>query len=434
MSLEVIGGLGFVVLFALIFGFGMPIGFAMGLVGFAGITIIGGWNAALGSMATIPYTTGTNYIMAVIPMFVLMGEFAFVSGIVTDFFTAVNKWIGNIKGGMAMATIAGCAGFAACTGSSSACATVMVPTAWTEMKRFGYSPSLGLGTIAAGGTLGMLIPPSLSFVVYAMIAEQSVGKLLIAGILPGFLLAGLMMVTIYFQVKLNPSLAPGTAPATWHERWGNIGGLWPMMFLGIVIMGTIWGGVLTPEEAGAFGALIAFLMAVIRKKFTRENLKQCFLNTARTTAMVFTIMIGATIFSAFVTITKLPFALADLMISLDVSYYVMIVIIFVVYVILGSLMDPLGMVLLTVPIMLPTLTTLGFDLIWYGVFITIMTEMALITPPIGVNVFVVSGMVPSIPMYNIFKGIVPFIITMTVCLALLVIFPQIVTFLPDLMR
>jgi tripartite ATP-independent transporter DctM subunit len=310
----------------------------------------------------------------------------------------------------------------------------MVPTAWTEMKRFGYSPSLGLGTIAAGGTLGMLIPPSLSFVVYAMIAEQSVCKLLIAGILPGFLLAGLMMFTIYMQVRLNPSLAPGTASATWKERWSHIGGIWPMVFLGVVIMGTIWGGVLTPEEAGAFGALIAFLMAVIRKRFTRENLKQCFLNTARTTAMVFTIMIGATIFSGFVTITKLPFALADLMISLDVSYIVMIMIIFVVYVILGSLMDPLAMVLLTVPIMLPTLTTLGFDLIWYGVFITIMTEMALITPPIGVNVFVVSGMVPQIPMYTIFKGIAPFILTMTVCLILLVIFPEIATILPDLMR
>ena len=333
-----------------------------------------------------------------------------------------------------MATIAGCAGFAACTWSSTACATVMVPTAWAEMKKFKYAPSLGLGTIAAGGTLGMLIPPSMSFVVYAMIAEQSVGKLLIAGILPGLLLAGLMMVTIWIQVKFQPQLAPGSPSSSWKERWSNIGGVWPMMLLAIVIMGTIWGGVLTPEEAGAFGAVIAFIMALVRKKFTGDNLKQCFLNTARTTAMVFTIMIGATIFSGFVTITKLPFALADLMVALNVSPLVLIFLIFILYIILGSLMDPLGMVLLTVPIMLPTLTTMGFDLIWYGVFITIMTEMALITPPIGVNVFVVSGMVPEVPMYSIFRGIVPFIFTMTACLILLVAFPKIATILPELMR
>lgn len=333
-----------------------------------------------------------------------------------------------------MATVGGCAGFAACTGSSVACATVMVPVAAPEMKKYGYDAKLSLGCIAAGGTLGILIPPSTPFVVYAMFSEQSIGRLFIAGIIPGILLASLFMITIYILARVNPKLGPRAPKASWRDRFASLKGVWLVGLLAVMVMGGIWGGVFTPGEAGGIGALGAFFIALGKKRLTKGNVLQSLGSTARTTAMIFTIMIGAMIFNRFLAVTKLPFMLSDFVSGLALPTTAILISILFLYLILGCIMDPLAMVVLTLPILLPTLASLGFDLIWFGVLMTVMTEMALITPPIGVTVFVISGMAPDVPMYTIFRGIIPFVITMMVCVAILVAFPQISLFLPSVMR
>lgn len=425
---------GFAVLFFLIFACGMPIGFAMALVGFIGISLISDMTAGLGSLGIVPYSTAATYIMSVIPAFVLMGEFAFVSGMMTEAYNAIRKWFGYLPGGLAMATIGGCAGFAACTGSSVACATVMVPVAVPEMKRYNYDSKLVLGSIAAGGTLGILIPPSTPFIVYGMFAEQSIGRLFIAGILPGILLTTLFMLTIYIQARVNPALGPPGPKTNWRDKFAAVKGIWLVGLLAVLVMGGIWGGIFTPSEAGGIGALGAFFIALGKKRLTRENVLQCLGTTARTTAMIFMIMIGAMIFNLFLAISMLPFMLSDFVAGLTLPTVAILVAILFLYLILGAIMDPLAMIVLTLPLLLPTLRNLGIDLIWFGVLITVMTEMALITPPIGVNVFVISGMAKDVPMYTIFRGIIPFLMAMIVCIAILVVFPQISLLLPSIMR
>lgn len=434
MDPTLVGLAGFAALFFLIFAVGMPIGFSMALVGFVGISLISGLSAAWGSLGVVPYSTVATSTMSVIPMFILMGNFAVRSGIMTDVYTALNKWVGHLPGGLAISTVGGCAGFAACSGSSVACAAVMVPTAWPEMKKYKYDPALALGTIAAGGTLGIMIPPSTPFVVYGMLSEQSIGKLLIAGILPGILLGLMFAATIYILVRVKPELGPPAARASWRDRFTSLRGVWPMLLLALVVMGGIWLGICTAEEAGAIGAVAALLIAIGRKSISRDQMLESLLSTARATAMIFTIMIGAMILNRFLAITKLPFLLSEVVSGLPLPPLAILACVLLLYVVLGMLMDPLGMVLLTVPILLPTLAHLGIDLIWFGVLLTAMTELALITPPIGVNVFFISGMAKEVPMYTVFRGIAPFALAMAIGIAMLVSFPQISLLLPNTMR
>ncbi|MDB9823328.1 TRAP transporter large permease [Deltaproteobacteria bacterium] len=431
----ILGIAGFATLFFLIFVFRMPIGFAMAIIGFIGIWLISSISAALGSLATIPYRTVAFSSMSVIPMFILMGEFAFHSGIISDSYKTVNKWIGHLPGGLGMATIGGCSAFAACCGSSVACCTVMVPVAWPEMQKYKYAPSLALGTIAAGGTLGVLIPPSTGFVIYGILAEQSIGRLLIAGLLPGILLSVAFMLAIYLSVRIKPSLVGvPTAKANWHERIASLKGVWLVIILGAVVLGSIWFGLCTPEEAGGLGALTTLIIALGRKRLTKIQFVQSLVNTARTSAMVFTILIGAMIFNSFLVITGLPNILSEFVSGLPLPPTAILITILVFYFLLGSVMDPLAMTILTLPVILPTLGQLEINLIWFGVLFTIMTELAMITPPIGINVFVISGMAKDVNMYSVFRGVLPFVLAMVACLAILISFPQISLLLPMAMR
>jgi tripartite ATP-independent transporter DctM subunit len=340
MEPTLIGLLGFIVLFCLIFACGMPIGLAMALMGFIGISLISGMTAALGSLGIVPYSTVASYVLSVIPTFILMGELAFLSGMMTEAYSSINKWLGHLPGGLAMATIGGCAAFAATCGSSVACATVMVPVAVPEMKKYGYDSKLSLGCIAAGGTLGILIPPSTPMVVYAIFAEQSIGKLFIAGILPGLLLTFLFMLTIYTLSRVMPAMGPPGPKTHWRDRFAAIKGVWLVGLLVILVLGGIWGGIFTPGEAGGIGAIGAFLIALGKKSLTKDNMLQSLENTARTTAMIFTIMIGAMIFNGFLAVTKLPFMLSDFVSGLAVPPTAILVAILFLYLILGCIMDP----------------------------------------------------------------------------------------------
>jgi C4-dicarboxylate transporter DctM subunit len=430
MEPAIAGALGFVALFLLLAA-GMPIGFAMALVGFVGFIFVGGIEGAFGLLGSVPFSTAASYILSVIPMFVLMGEFSFVSGMVTDAYKSAYSWLGHLPGGLAMATIGGCTAFAACCGSSLAGASLMAEIAYPEMTRYRYGPRLALGSIAAGGTLAILIPPSTAFIIYGILAEVSIGALFIAGILPGIFLATLFMLAIYTQARLDPTLGPPGPKNSWHERFVAVKDVWLVLLLFLLVLGSIWGGILTPTEAGGIGAFGAFIIALGKKRLTRANTVEALGSTLRTTAMLFTILIGAMIFNYFLAVTRVPSMLADFVAGLNVPPLTIVVAILLVYAVLGCIMDTLAMIVLTIPIFVPIVSNLGFDLVWFGVIVTVMLEMALITPPIGMNVFVVSGTVRGVSMYTIFRGIVPFIAAMMVCIAVLLFFPELSLFLPS---
>jgi tripartite ATP-independent transporter DctM subunit len=412
----------------------MPIGFAMAMVGFGGVSYLIGVKPALSALGLIPYSTAAHYTLSVVPLFLLMGQFAFFSGLSRDAYYAAHRWLGHLPGGLAMSTIGGCAAFAAVSGSSLATAATMGVTALPEMRRYNYDPRLATGSIAAGGTLGILIPPSVAMVIYAVLTEESVGKLLIAGIFPGLLLAFLFMLTIYVMARRNPALGPRAPRASLRERFVALKGAWGITVLFLAVMGGIYGGLFTPTEAAAIGALGSFFFVLGRRENARRNIFESLRESGRVTAMIFAIIIGAMIFNQFLAVTRLPFELADWVGGLPLPRHGILVVILLIYVFLGMVMDTLAMILLTVPIVFPLVETLGFDLIWFGVIVVIMMEQALITPPIGMNVFVLAGVAKDVPMYTVFRGIVPFLIAMLVGLAIIIAFPQIATFLPNAMR
>ncbi len=432
MNPPVIGIIGLAVLF-IIMAMGVPIGFAMALVGFGGFAILGGFDSSLKVVGMVPYTTIASYIFSVLPLFLLMGEFSSSSGIMRDAYRAMHTWLGHLPGGLAMASIGGCAGFAAVCGSSVATAATSTRIMLPEMLKYKYDPGLATGCLAAGGTLGILIPPSLGFIIYGLIAEQSVGRLFMAGIFPGILLSFLFMLTIYILAKRNPSIAPGGTTTGWRQKLTAVQGIWGLLVVFFLVMGGIWGGLFTPTEAAAVGALCSFLITLGRRKLTRQNLIASFTGSIRTSGMCFGILIGAMIFGYFMAVSRLPTVLADFVTILPVPPLGILIAILIVFLILGCLMDSLAIILITMPIFIPIVSNLGFDLIWFGVMVTLMSELGLITPPIGMNVFVISGMVRDIPMYTIFRGILPFVVAMVVCVAILIAFPQIALFLPNTM-
>jgi tripartite ATP-independent transporter DctM subunit len=412
----------------------MPIGFAMALVGFGGVSYLIGIKPALASLGFIPYTTAINYTLSVLPLFLLMGQFAFFSGLSRDAYYAAHRWLGHLPGGLAMATIGGCAAFAAVSGSSLATAATMGVTALPEMRKYNYDPKLATGSIAAGGTLGILIPPSVAMVIYALLTEQSVGKLLMAGILPGILLAFLFMLTIYVMAYRNPALGPRAPSTTFTEKLLALKGAWGITLLFLLVMGGIYMGWFTPTEAAAVGALGSLIFVLKKRENTQKNIFESLRESGRVTAMIFAIVIGAMVYNQFLALTQLPFQLADWVEGLPLPRHGVLVVILILYIFLGMVMDTLAMILLTVPIIFPVVETLGFDLIWFGVIVVIMMEQALITPPIGMNVFVLAGVAEDVPMYTVFRGIVPFLIAMLIGLALIVAFPQIALILPNTIR
>ena len=432
MSPELIGVLGILLMFIFL-ALKMYIGMAMALVGFLGLCLIVGFERGINILGITPFAEASSYTLSVIPLFVLMGQFAFISGISTDIYKTVYTWMGHCRGGLAMATILACAGFAAVCGSSLATGATMGMVAIPEMKKYHYDNRLSLGCVAAGGTLGILIPPSIGFIIYGILTEVSIGKLFMAGFIPGVLLASLFITAVYIQCKINPEMGPRGLKTTWKEKIVSLSGTWGMLLLFIIVMGGIYMGVFTPNEAAGVGAFGAFLFAMLKGKINKRSLVQCLMETGKTTAMIFLIIIGANIFSTFLGLARLPMGLADFIAALALPKIIILIGIILIFIALGCVMDCYAIMILTVPIIFPVIETLQIDPIWFGVIMVIVLEMGLITPPVGLNVFVLKAAAPDVPLTTIFKGIWPFLISAIVAIVLLIIFPQIALFLTSFM-
>ena len=393
MNPVMVGFVSIVVLLLLIF-LRMPIGFAMALVGFAGFAVLGSLGGALRVLGMEPFATVSNYMWGALALFILMGQFAFRSGIVERLYYAVNKWIGHLPGGVAVATIAACAGFSAVSASSLATAATMGEVALPEMRRYKYDSALATGCIAAGGTLGILIPPSGIFIMYGILTETSIGQLFLAGVLPGILLTLLFIATIVVQVIRNPNIAPPGKKSNMRERLGSIPGMIDMVVLIALVLGGLWGGLFTPNEAGAIGAGGALIIGIARRKLTFHNFLDSISGTMRTTAMILAIVIGAMIYNRFLAISTLPMWLASSVQGLPLPPIAILIVILVLYALLGCVFDSGAIVMLTVPIFFPVILALDIDPVFFGVLLTIMAEMGLITPPIGLNVFIIAGIAP----------------------------------------
>jgi tripartite ATP-independent transporter DctM subunit len=432
ISREMIGLAGVIAMLVLL-GLRMPIGIAMLLVGIVGFGALNGFQQALYALGSYPYGYAAVYELAVIPLFVLMGNAAAVSGMGRDLYAAAYAWVGHWRGGLASATIVSCAGFAALSGSSVASAVTMGRVCLPEMKRYNYDPRLATGTVAAGGTLGILIPPSTAFIVYAILTEESIGKLLLAGFLPGLLLTALFVVTITIWTRFQPALGPPGPRATVQERMRTLSQASPMLTIVAATIGGIYLGVFTPGEAAAVGAFLALGYALYRRSLGNGQLSYVLIETVKITAFVFLVLIGALVFGPFLALSGLPQMVAQWLTSLDVPAIAILVFLMILYIFLGMFLEGFSILVLTLPIVVPIVKALGYDLIWFGVLMVIVLEMGLISPPVGINVFVVKGLVPDVPMGQIFAGILPFWLAMIVCLALLIAFPQIALVIPNTM-
>ncbi|MBE9570321.1 MAG: TRAP transporter large permease [Proteobacteria bacterium] len=433
MDPVIAGVIGTVLVFILLF-LGMPIAFALMLVGFAGISYLASIEAALPIAARTVYEVSAYYPYTVIPLFIVMGGFAGSSGMTKDLYSTFDKWFRKLPGGLGIATIGACAGFAAVSGSSVATAATMGTVALPEMKRFNYHPRLATGTVAAGGTLGFLIPPSIGFIVYGMLTEQSIGKLLVAGMIPGLILAVAYMAIVVVWVKLNPSVAPVSPEAvSWREKFSALLGVWEPLAIFLVVMGGIYGGLFTPTEAGAMGATVLFLVAIIKRKLNRQNLVGALLEAVRISVMVLFLVAGANVFSYFLALSTIPMKVASWAAALEVSPYLIHTIIVIIYLFLGCFLDAISMMVLTLPVIYPVILALGFNPIWFGVIAVLMMEAGLITPPMGLNIFTVAGVAKDVPIETIFRGVAPFLLSIFAIVFLITIFPQLALFLPNMM-
>jgi tripartite ATP-independent transporter DctM subunit len=426
-----IGFLGCVFLFVLLFT-SMPVAFAMITAGVTGFALIVNPNAAFSMVIADLYDTFSSYNLTVIPLFVFMGQVAFHAGISTGLFRSAYAWIGHRPGGLAMATVGACVGFGAICGSGPATAATMASVAMPEMRRYKYSDELAGGTVAAGGSLGMLIPPSVVFIVYALMTEQSIGDLFLAGIVPGLIIALLFCLSIGVRCTLHKELGPAGPRFSWKERFASLNGVIETLILFFVVMGGMFLGLFTPIEAAAIGAFGALVIALVKRALTLSIFKQIMLETVRTSAMVFFIVTGAVIFGRFLAVSQIPFSVAGWFVSLPLPGFVVMALIILFFLIAGCFIDSLALVLLTIPIFYPVILKLGYDPIWFGVMVVVITQMGVITPPVGVNVYVVSGIERDIPLQSIFKGSLPFLYMLILAAVLFIIFPQICTFLPNL--
>jgi len=433
MSLSTIGIIGIVLLLIGLFS-RMPVGFVMALLGLCGFSYVVNFEAGLNLLARDIWDTFSSYGLTVIPLFVFMGQLAYQSGISRRLYHAAYVIAGHRPGGLAIATIGACAGFSAISGSTNATAATMATVTIPEMKRRKYDMGLATGTVAAGGSLGILIPPSVIFIVYGILTEQSIGKLFAAGILPGLLLCSLFFLTIYLQVKKNPTLATPGPKTTLKRKIRSFTGVIETLVLFFLVMGGLFFGIFTPTEAAAAGAFLTLVIALVRRQLTWKGFVQSLSDTTKISCMVMVIVTGAVVFGHFMAITRVPFDLAGWVGSLPLPPHVVLGLIILVYLVGGCFMDALAMIMLTVPIFFPVVQALGFDPIWFGVIIVLVTEMGVITPPVGVNVYVVHGVAKDVPLETIFRGVLPMLLAMLVCNLLLIIFPQIALFLPNLMK
>jgi C4-dicarboxylate transporter DctM subunit len=432
MSGDLIAILGFAALFGLML-LRVPVGIAMVVVGVGGFAAASGIGPAMGLLVHSPIRTATDYAFGLIPLFVLMGVVAGRSGISGELFRAANAWVGHRRGGLAMATFAACGGFSAICGSSVATAATMGRVALPEMRRYGYPGGLSTGVIAAGGTLGILIPPSVVLALYGAITDQDIGRLFIAGLLPGLMAVAMYMATVQILGWIRPAAVPAGSPTPWRERWQSLSGVWPTVAIFVVVVGGLYGGVFTPTEAAAMGASITLIVAWLRRSLSWRALVESLVETVRTTGALFTVLIGALLFGYFLAVTQTPQKLADMLTALPVGRFGVLLILLLFYLIMGCIMESLALVLLTVPIVYPTIVALGFDPIWFGIIVVMTVELGLITPPFGINVFVINSIAKDVELGTIFRGVIPFIATDIVRLAVLVAFPGIVLLLPRTM-
>jgi C4-dicarboxylate transporter, DctM subunit len=433
MSPIVAGIVGFLVLFLLLV-LRTPIGFSMGVVGFLGFWYLVSQNAAMWNMAIIPFNNIHSYDLAVLPLFLLMADIFFASGFSKNLYDLMHKWLGQLRGGLAIGTVWACAMFGAMSASALATSVTIGLVALPEMKRYKYDQALSAASVCAGGTLGILIPPSTIMIIYGILTGTSIGSLFIAGIIPGILVATMYMLTIFVLCWRNPNLGPEGPKYSFREKFKALANCGEVMVLVALVLGGLIIGWFTPTEAGAVGAFGAIAISLVRKRLDWPKFKKAIFDTIRTTGMIYGIMIGASIFNSFAAVTTIPFVLADFVSGLNLPPLVIMLIIIIIYILLGTAMDEFAMILLTIPIFFPLITKLGFDAIWFGIVVVRMVEIASISPPVGMSMYAVAGMIPEVPITKIFRGLFPFLISDMLNMGLLLFFPAIALFLPSLMK
>ncbi len=411
----------------------LPVGFALGIVGFAGFATITNLRAAYGMIGTEVWNVFSSYGLTVIPLFILMGQICFYSGVNERLYKAAYAWMGHIRGGIAMATVLACAGFAAICGSNTATAATMSTVALPEMKKFRYNPILSTGAVAAGATLGVVIPPSVVLIIIGLQTGESIGRLFMGGVVPGLLLCILFMLTVSLMCRLNPDWGPAGPDFTLKEKLLTLPGSIEMVVLFFLVIGGLFAGFFTPTEAGAAGSALAFLISLVSGKMSFRKYAAAVTDTLKVSCMIMVIIAGAVIFGKFLAVTRLPFEAADMVSGLPIPHSVIILLVCVIYIIGGMVMDALALLLITIPIFFPMVTAMGYDPVWFGVLVTIVTTMGAITPPVGVNTFIVASMAGDVSMDRVFIGVTWFMGAYALLVAMLMAFPQIVLFLPGLM-
>lgn len=434
MSLTLIGILGILALLFILFVFGIPVGFAMGLVGFCGFSYVISLNAGFNMLASVTWDTFSKYGLTVIPLFIFMGQIAFYSGVNEKLYNAAYKWVGNIRGGIAMATVMACSAFAAICGSNAATAATMTTVALPQMNKYKYEPMLSTGAIACGSTLGVVIPPSVVLIIIGLSTEQSIAQLFYGGLGAGILLALLLTLTVYVLCTIYPEWGPVGKKTTLKEKFKSLAGAVEMLILFFVVMIGLYFGLFTPTEAGAIGSFFAVVIGVVQRNLSWNDFYNSIFDTLKISCMVIVIITGAMVFGRFLAITRIPFNIASWVVALPFSKLTIMAIIFLIYAIGGAVMDALALLLITIPIFFPVAVELGYDPVWFGVTITIVTTLGAVTPPVGATTYVVGGMAEDVPLERVFKGVAYFLPAYIICVILMILFPSVVLFLPGLLN
>ncbi len=434
MSLTMIGVTGIFTLLFILFVFGIPVGFAMGIVGFCGFAYIISPDAGFNMLASVTWDTFSKYGLTVIPLFIFMGQVAFYSGVNEKLYSAAYKWVGHVKGGIAMATVLACAAFAAICGSNAATAATMTTVALPQMNKYRYEPMLSTGAIACGSTLGVVIPPSVVLIIIGLSTEQSIAKLFYGGLGAGILLAVLLALTVYVLCCFYPEWGPVGEKAGIKEKIKALTGAVEMLILFMVVMLGLYFGIFTPTEAGAIGSFFAVVIGVVQKNLSWTDFYNCIFDTLKISCMVIVIITGAMVFGRFLAITRIPFNIASWVVGLPLSKISIMAIIFLIYIIGGAVMDALALLLITIPIFFPVAMKLGYDPIWFGVTITIVTTLGAVTPPVGATTYVVGGMAKDVPLERVFRGVAYFLPAYILCIIIMMVFPDVVLFLPGLLN
>ncbi len=434
MSLAIVGILGVIILLLMLFFLGTPVGFGMAIVGFGGFCYVVYVKAGMNMVGSVLWDTFSKYGLTVIPLFIFMGQVAFYSGVNEKLYNAAYKWVGHIKGGIAMATVMACAAFSAICGSNAATAATMTTVALPQMKKFKYNNKLSTGAVACGSTLGVVIPPSVVLIVIGLSTEQSITRLFYGGIGAGVILAALLMITIFLICFKFPDWGPAGPKTTFIEKIKSLGGAIEMLLLFALVMSGLYFGFFTPTEAGAAGSFFALAISLIQRQLSRQGFLSAIKDTLKVSCMVITIVAGAMIFGRFLAVTRIPYDIATWVIGLSMPDFFIMAIIFLIYIIGGAVMDALALLLITIPIFFPVANELGYDPIWFGVTITVITTLGAVTPPVGATTYVVGGMAKDVPLEEVFKGVVFFLPAYLLCIIILMFFPQIITFLPNLIH